>query len=125
VLHDDAADPFTVMSLAPLDLDAVQLAYLSACQTSLTSMAELADESIHLTSAFLLAGVPRVIGTLWEISDAVAGELAAEFYRGLRPGPAPTDPDASATALHNAVIGLRDRFPEAPSLWAAHTHTGV
>ncbi|KAH7165889.1 TPR domain-containing protein [Dactylonectria macrodidyma] len=42
------------------------LAYLSACKTSENLDEVSADESLHLTSAFQLAGFQYVISTLWE-----------------------------------------------------------
>ena len=61
-----------------------QLAYLSACDTAITSTAGLIDEAIHLTTAFQLAGFPHVIGTLWEINDELAVTIADAFYTTLR-----------------------------------------
>ena len=84
LLHDHDSDPLTVASLAPINLDHAQLAYLSACSTALTGDAELIDEAIHLTTAFQLAGFPHVIGTLWEINDAIAVTIADTFYTALR-----------------------------------------
>jgi len=55
-----------------------RLAYLSACETTYTPRA-LADEAIHLTSAFLLVGFSGVIGTLWRVPDAVAETTARLF----------------------------------------------
>ncbi len=71
--------------MAPINLDRVQLAYLSACETASAGLElRLADESIHLASAFLLAGFPNVIATLWQIDDAIAVDVADTFYRGLQ-----------------------------------------
>ncbi|MEO3859432.1 CHAT domain-containing protein [Acrocarpospora sp. B8E8] len=58
LLHDHQHDPLTVASLAPITLSHARLAYLSACSTALTSHTDLLDESIHLTSAFQMAGFP-------------------------------------------------------------------
>ena len=59
----------------------LRLVFLSACRTAYTADTDLLDEAIHLTSAFLLAGARQVIGTLWEVHDATAPEMAASFYR--------------------------------------------
>jgi hypothetical protein len=58
--HDSA--PLTVTALMRLHLADADLAYLSACSTTLTSQA-LADEAVHLTAAVHLAGYRQVIGT--------------------------------------------------------------
>jgi tetratricopeptide (TPR) repeat protein len=114
--HDHQDTPLTVADVSELDLDA-ELAFLSACATSQAPLT-LVDESLHITGAFQLAGFRHVIGTLWEIDDAVSLQLATTFYGPGNPG------DAPAYALHSAVRGLRDRYPLAPTLWAAHIHSG-
>ncbi|SOE32592.1 Tetratricopeptide repeat-containing protein [Streptomyces sp. OK228] len=128
LLHDHESDPLTVASLFKIRMDTAQLAYLSACRTAFMESVELIDEAIHLTSAFQLAGFPHVIGTLWEINDEMAWRMAADFYHQL--GAATDqhrdlDTGAAARALHRTVRGVRDQFPETPSLWAAHLHAGI
>jgi tetratricopeptide (TPR) repeat protein len=136
--HADWSDPSASMlalpgdhatSLTAADISALQLngtlAYLSACDTSVTSPA-LADEGIHITGAFHLAGYPCVIGTLWPADDDTARDLACDIYRELTDGGAtPPDARAAAHALHRATCRLRSHRPDKPGLWAAHTHTGV
>lgn len=121
LLHDHHTAPLTVASLAPYRLDNVRLAYLSACDTAFSVKAELIDESIHLAAAFSLAGYPHVIGTLWEINDKHAVDIAEDFYRGF------TDPDVAAdpaSALHRAIVAARNKLPKTPSLWAGYVHVG-
>ncbi|MEU7446103.1 CHAT domain-containing protein [Streptomyces diastaticus] len=128
LLHDHERDPLTVASLAGMKMDSAQLAYLSACRTAFMGSAELIDEAIHLTSAFQLAGFPRVIGTLWEINDEVASHIAADFYAelgGCTDQHGGLDTDEAARALHHAVRKVRDRYPKSPYLWAAHLHAGI
>ncbi|GAA0248823.1 hypothetical protein GCM10010492_55950 [Saccharothrix mutabilis subsp. mutabilis] len=123
VLADHATNPLTVTEVAALRLSA-DLAYLSACDTSVTAP-ELADESVHITGAFHLAGYRHVVGTLWPIDDTTAAELATEFYTRLTDGgTAPPEPARSASALHEATRTLRARHPGTPTAWAAYTHTG-
>ncbi|WP_275427319.1 CHAT domain-containing protein [Streptomyces sp. NEAU-S7GS2] len=128
LLHDHEYDPLTVADLAEMRLDSAKLAYLSACRTAFMGSVELIDEAIHLTSAFQLAGFPHVIGTLWEINDEMASRVAAAFYAEL--GMATSrhgglDTDGAARALHHTVRNIRDRYPKAPYLWAAHLHVGI
>jgi len=125
LLHDWQSDPLTVSSFASIKLDQAQLAYLSACRTTFTGTAELIDEAIHLTSAFQLAGFPHVIGTLWEIDDRLALEVADGFYTALHTGSGALDTSRAAAALHQAVRQLRDALPEMPSLWGAFLHAGA
>ncbi|WP_460397306.1 CHAT domain-containing protein [Actinophytocola sediminis] len=126
LLHDHAETPLTVAHLAPVDLERAQLAYLSACNTALSKDNLLLDEAIQLASGFQLAGFPHVIGTLWAIDDRFAVQVAARFYRALRdPGTGRLDVRRAAYAMHETTRSLRDRVPGAPSLWAAHLHSGV
>jgi hypothetical protein len=125
LLHDHESDPLTVASLAPVKLDQAQLAYLSACRTAVTVAPELIDEAIHLTSSFQLAGFPHVVGTLWEIDDAIAVDIADSFYASLQAGSGTMETGNAARALHDAIRAARDKLPGFPSLWAAHLHAGA
>ncbi|MFI9503366.1 CHAT domain-containing protein [Nocardia sp. NPDC052566] len=125
LLHDHTSNPLTVADLDAIRLDHAQLAYLSACETTAaTTTPELLDESIHLASAFQLAGYPHVIGTLWPVNDRVAAAIADTFYRALPGNPYPETSHA-AHALHHAIAATRHRYPSTPSLWAAHLHIGA
>ncbi|MEV4993267.1 CHAT domain-containing protein [Streptomyces niveus] len=124
ILQDHETDPLTVADIGALRLDG-GLAFLSACNTTLTAP-RLADEALHMTGAFQLAGYPHVVGTQWPVADRAAHQLAADFYARLTAdGTTPPRPDLSAEALHHAVRRLRDGYPLTPTVWAAHTHTGA
>jgi CHAT domain-containing protein len=122
LLHDR---PLTVASLAPLRMPQAQLAYLSACETARNQISGLADEAIHLASAFQLAGYPHVIGTLWTIGDQIAARIADRFYTGLEREPQRLNLSRAGEALHHVIREIRSHYPAAPSLWAAYTHTGA
>jgi CHAT domain len=125
LLSDHESDPLTVTSLASVNLEHARLAYLSACGTASAVNGSLLDEAIHLTSACQLAGYPHVVGTLWEINDAVSAEVAAMFYAGLRTEDGSLDTSRAARALHGAVRLLREQYPSTPSMWAAYIHAGA
>ncbi|KAF3175042.1 hypothetical protein TWF788_008514 [Orbilia oligospora] len=82
------------------------LGYLSACLTGANEAKKLADEGVHLVSAFQLAGFRHVIGTLWEVSDEHCVEVARIFYETLR-NEGMTD-QAVCLGLHKAMRALRD-----------------
>jgi CHAT domain-containing protein len=95
------------------------LVVLSACQTALGG--EIKGEGlIGLTRAFLYAGAPRVLATLWEIDDRTTAEVMKQFYeimlgRGERP----------AAALRAAQAAMwKTRGWDAPYYWAAFTLQG-
>ncbi|MFC4055083.1 CHAT domain-containing protein [Actinomadura syzygii] len=115
--------PLTLASIARLDLGAARFAYLSACETAGTRVG-LADEAVHLAAGFQLAGYPQVVGTLWSVSDRIAARIAAAVYGGsVQDGR--LDPERVPHALHHAVRAVRDDYPRAPGLWAAHVHHGA
>jgi len=123
VLPDHKTAPLTVTDIADLHLNS-GLAFLSACETTLAKI-DFADEALHLTGAFHLAGYRHVIGTLWPISDYDASAFATDFYTHLTAdGTCPPNLDHCAIAAHHATRRLRERYPAAPTAWAGYIHTG-
>jgi tetratricopeptide (TPR) repeat protein len=86
------------------------LAYLSACGTGRIKDERSVDESIHLMSAFQLAGFRHVVGTLWEVRDELCVNMARITYEGMRDG-AMTD-ESVCRGLHHASRMLRDQCLE-------------
>ncbi|KAF7174243.1 hypothetical protein CNMCM6106_008368 [Aspergillus hiratsukae] len=78
LLEDWNNDPLMVANLLEINLrkHSPFLAYLSACGTGQIRDARFLDESIHLISAFQLAGFRHVIGTLWEVNDKLCVDMA-------------------------------------------------
>nr|WP_272918565.1 CHAT domain-containing protein [Streptomyces sp. HUCO-GS316] len=97
-------------------------AFLSACKTGLGGIV-LPDEAMALSAALHFTGFRHVIATLWSVEDNAAAEVTEGVYRCLFAGGTFTVEDA-ALALHRAVLELRARSPERPSIWMAYTHTG-
>jgi len=111
-----------VADITSLRLGQAELAFLSACSTYQGGSA-LADESIHLGSAFQLAGYRHVVATLWPTLDSSPSVRIAETVHRDTAGHAGLA--ATANALHRATRRERDRFPHAPSAWAAYVHSGI
>ncbi|MFE3196321.1 CHAT domain-containing protein [Nocardia sp. NPDC059240] len=124
LFHDHEVNPFTVARMAPIRLDRARLAYLSACETAFTGTRILLDESIHLASAFQMAGFPHVIGTFWPISDNLSVDIAEDFYHRLRNKDGSLELDKAAYALHHTIRAVRDKLPALPSIWAPYMHSG-
>jgi CHAT domain-containing protein len=118
LLADHEERPLTVVEVARLRLDDAELAFLSACSTARPG-ARLADEAIHLASAFQLAGYRHVIGTLWPIGDRHAVDVAADVYTAI----AATGDVAGS--VHTVTRRLRNRWIDDPSIWASHIHVGA
>jgi hypothetical protein len=108
---DDKRDPLTVAEMLKLNLrsSAPFLAFLSACSTSKTGDRKLSDESIHLASAFQLAGFRHVVGTLWEVQDDVCLDMSRIFYQSMAQERAISDLSV-CRALHQATVEVRDRW---------------
>ncbi|GAB4490299.1 MAG: hypothetical protein OHK006_22960 [Thermodesulfovibrionales bacterium] len=91
------------------------LVVLSACETELGPISR-GDEIVGLTRAFIYAGTPSVITTLWSVNDKAAYFLMADFYRHIRSM-------RKLDALRTAQIGLIKAYPH-PFYWAAFMLTG-
>jgi CHAT domain-containing protein len=100
-----------VQEIFGLDLHA-SLVVLSACETALGKLTR-GDELTGLTRAFIYAGTPSVITTLWQVNDRAAFELMREFYRHLKAG------EGKAEALRQAQLAMLQRHPR-PYYWAAY-----
>jgi CHAT domain-containing protein len=117
-LHDDV---LTVDEIGSLELNAY-LVTLSACETALagglTSDVPDGDEWVGLNQAFLAAGTPTVVASLWPIDDIASSRFMVGFY------------DALSAAGKSAALArvqrefLRDRETAHPFYWAAFSVIG-
>jgi CHAT domain-containing protein/Tfp pilus assembly protein PilF len=98
---------------------AADLVVLSACQTGLGK--EVRGEGLMgLTRAFMYAGVPRVIVSLWSVDDRATAELMAAFYRSLL-----RDHKRPSEALLAAQQEVRKHKEwQSPYYWAAFVQQG-
>lgn len=62
-----------------LHLQRAQVAILSACETAVPGL-KAPDEVLSLPAGWMLAGVPRVIGTLWAVNDLSTALLITRFF---------------------------------------------
>ncbi|MBI2986048.1 MAG: CHAT domain-containing protein [Deltaproteobacteria bacterium] len=65
-----------------MDLKA-SLVVLSACETGLGKLST-GDELVGLTRAFIYAGTPSVVASLWKVEDSSTAALMASFYKNLK-----------------------------------------
>jgi hypothetical protein len=75
------------------------------------------DELIGLQRAFLYAGAPSVVASLWSVDDQATGMLMEHFYHNLRQGM------GKAEALRKAQLAMMEEYPN-PYYWAAFQLTG-
>jgi CHAT domain-containing protein len=71
-----------VREIFGMDLKA-NLVVLSGCETGLGKLSR-GDELVGLTRAFIYAGTPSVVASLWKVDDSSTAQLMAEFYRNLK-----------------------------------------
>lgn len=67
--------------ISSLDLPA-ELVVLSACETGLGETAS-GEGVASLTQSFMDAGAPRIVVSLWKVSDEATAELMRRFYTGM------------------------------------------
>ena len=80
VLRRDNVEPCTVAAIRDMEVPNALLLFLSACHSASDPCAGESDEITHVAKAFLLAGFPNVVGTLWQAYQTSALDIAAEFY---------------------------------------------
>ena len=72
-----------VNEIFQLQLKPAYLVTLSACETNVGSISP-GDEIIGLTRAFIYAGTPSILASLWKVDDQYTEKLMASFYRELK-----------------------------------------
>ncbi|MFB3883595.1 MAG: CHAT domain-containing protein [Thermodesulfobacteriota bacterium] len=106
----------TVEEIWGLPLKGIRLTVLSACETGIGEVLS-GDDVVSLENAFIYAGSPTVIATLWKVADQSTAELMSLFYQNLMKGKDKTE------ALTEAQRQLRERHDH-PFFWAAFTVRG-
>lgn len=102
--------------VAGLDLRKTGLVVLSGCQSQSGRLTR-GDDMVGLTRAFIYAGSPSVIASLWSVDDEATRALMVSFYSHLRQGLPQAD------ALRLAQIDVRRDYPH-PYYWAGFVLTG-
>lgn len=89
----------------------LELLFLSACQTA----ADDDRAALGLAGAGIRAGARSAIGSLWDISDAGAKKIVAEFYTQLK-----KNNQSKARALRQAQLSLlQDQQYSHPFYWSS------
>ncbi|MBW4479981.1 MAG: CHAT domain-containing protein [Tolypothrix brevis GSE-NOS-MK-07-07A] len=94
------------------------LVVLSACDTGRGRIT--GDGVIGLSRAFISAGVPSVVVSLWAVPDGETAFLMERFYENWLQN---IDEPDKATALRNAMLTTKQKYPN-PRQWAAFTLIG-
>jgi len=110
----DDSGLLTSAEILQMDLTA-ELVVLSACDTGRGRIT--GDGVVGLSRAFVTAGVPSIIVSLWAVDDAATAELMVEFYDQWQ------QTGDKAQALRQAMLTTMQNHPD-PRLWAAFTLIG-
>ncbi|MBX2930442.1 MAG: CHAT domain-containing protein [Chitinophagaceae bacterium] len=100
----------TAQEISHLNLLNTELVVLSACQTALGDIN--GSEGVYgLQRAFKMAGVKKLLISLWEVPDAETAELMQLFYSNVFKG------DSYYTAFRKAQKALKEKYKD-PTKWA-------
>ncbi len=112
-----------VQEVFNLNLKEANLVVLSACNTMIGPLSE-GDEIIGLHRAFLHAGTPAIVATLWSINSEATSVLMELFYKGLRNGQT-GQTKTTAGALQRAQLAVLSQEKwKTPYFWAGFSLTG-
>jgi CHAT domain-containing protein len=105
----------TVNEIFDMEIKA-NLVTLSACETALvkgeTGDFPQGDDLVGLSRAFLHAGAPSVVASLWKVSDESTVELMRAFYRNIKTM-------SKSEALQRAQLDLmKSGLSSHPFFWA-------
>jgi CHAT domain-containing protein len=92
-----------------------ELVVMSACDSGRGAIND--DGVIGLSRAWMAAGAPSVVVSLWSIPDEPTRDLMVEFYKRLSGG------SGKAEALRGAMLATRAQYPS-PVNWAAFVLLG-
>jgi CHAT domain-containing protein len=101
-----------VREIASMDLGRARIVVLAACSSARGENLPR-EGSISVARAFLAAGVPSVVATLWPIDDAAAAEFFPRLHQQLAAGLSPAEAlrETQLDCLRHGVVPL--------SMWAA------
>jgi CHAT domain-containing protein len=100
---------------------ATMLVVLSACSTA-EGFVSPGEGALSLARPFLLAGVRRVVSSLWEVDDRESRDLMVQFHRELRYGRRPSA--ALRTVQTRALMKDKGRSESSSRGWAAYEVMG-
>ncbi|KAG1779878.1 CHAT domain-containing protein [Suillus placidus] len=103
----------TLLDIMDTDILHTEFAFLSACHTTVGDE-KTPDEVIHLAAGLQFSGFKSIVGTLWEVDDAVAKHDVKVFYENmfmdLKDG-AVMDCTKAAWALNRATHAVKTEVP--------------
>jgi CHAT domain-containing protein len=98
------------------DLGHLRLAVLAACRSGAGAVPR-GEGVLNLARPFIVAGVPFVVISLWDIDDAVASEVFTRFHRAFARS---SDAVGALTEAQRALIASGDERLADPRAWAGY-----
>jgi CHAT domain-containing protein len=102
-----------------LRLDA-ELAVLSACNTG-TGKINKGEGVMNLSRAFMYAGCPNIVMSLWQVQDQSSSQIMYTFFENLKKG---LPKDESLREAKIKYLSTADPFQSHPAHWAAFVLLG-
>ncbi|KAG2350967.1 hypothetical protein BDR05DRAFT_1054991 [Suillus weaverae] len=103
----------TLLDIMDKDIPHTEFTFLSTCHTAVGDEAT-PDEVIHLAAGLQFSGFKSIIGTSWEVDDAVTKHAVKAFYENmfqdLKDGGA-MDCTKVACALNHAMHAMKTKVP--------------
>jgi CHAT domain-containing protein len=98
------------------DIGGLQLAVLAACRSGAGAVPR-GEGVLNLARPFIVAGVPFVLVSLWEIDDVMASELFTRFHRAFARS---ADAVGALAEAQRALIDSGDARLGDPRAWAGY-----
>lgn len=104
--------------MSSLELRRASLVYLSSCDSARPAVGQT-EELMALARAFLYAGSPTIIASLWPLDDETGCTFAEHFYNAWL-----SEGVSMIRAFQTAMLRTRDSAPD-PIYWAPFTMIGA
>jgi CHAT domain-containing protein len=111
----------TAREIYSLKLAGTRLVALAACDTG-TEYVPGSEGVTSLARAFLAAGVPTVVASLWSVDDSATARLFEVFHHKLQAG---VDPVDALRAAQLEMLRSRNKTDRSPWAWAAFEVIGA
>jgi CHAT domain-containing protein len=109
----------TVQEIYELNLSEVNIVVLSACETNGGQLTR-GDDLIGLSRAFIYAGTPNIVASLWKVNDEATRLLITTFFSAYR------ESGNAAEALRLAQTEVKSKPEYAhPYYWAGFVLIGI
>ncbi|KAL9580920.1 MAG: hypothetical protein Q9212_004201 [Teloschistes hypoglaucus] len=121
-------DPLYISEISTWLTRKTSLVFLSACSVADAEDPSFSDENLDIANSFAVAGVPDIVGSMWEVESSVAIAVARWFWHFLSSffpkGGQVFSGDLVARALQVAIIITSGDWHGDPLTWAGFIHIG-